>query len=388
VRVLHVVSDWKWTGPAEPMLLLAGAQRGRGDAVALACPEPPAGEAGLAERACAAGLAPALLLERGRGARPWRDRRDARRLRAWLRAREPDVIHAWHTRDHVLAWRARRGLARAPGLVRSWPRAERIAGFPWNRWLLARASDGVAFPSAAAARANAALLSGTPAAGVLGAVDLERFAPAPPDARVRAALGLAPGAAVLGVVARVQARRRFDLLLEAFRRLATGAPDARLLVVGRGTRLAELAREPAERLGLGARVVFAGHRDADYPDVLRAIDVLVYLVPGSDGSCRAVLEAAACGIPAVTSRRGALPELVRHGETGLVVDEDAGALAAGMARLLADPALRAGLGAAARARAGALFAPFRLAERTADLYARALARRRAPPRSGAPRRDA
>jgi hypothetical protein len=234
----------------------------------------------------------------------------------------------------------------------------------------------VAFPSRAAARANEALLAGTPAAGVLGAVDLARFRPAAPDPRLRAALGLAPGAAGLGAVARVQAHRRFDLLLEAFRRVVAGGLDAELLVVGRGTRLAELAREPAERLGLGRPVVFAGHRGADYPDVLRTIDLLAYLVPGSDGSCRAVLEAAACGIPSVATGRGALPELVVHGETGLVVGEDAESLAAAIGALLADPARRGALGAAARARAEALFAPERLAERVAALYREALARRR------------
>src|SRR3972149_466270 len=99
VRVLHVVSDWKWTGPAEPMLLLAGAQRASGDEVALACPEAPAGESGLAARARGAGFAPALLPGGARGAPPWRARRDAARLRERLRAGRFDVVHAWHTRD-------------------------------------------------------------------------------------------------------------------------------------------------------------------------------------------------------------------------------------------------------------------------------------------------
>ncbi len=377
MRVLHVVSDWKWTGPAEPMLLLAGAQRARGDEVALACPDAPDGESGLADRARGAGLPPALLLERARGVHPWRDRRDAARLRERLRAGRFDVVHAWHTRDHVLSFRAAHALAGAPIVARSWGRAERIPGWPWNRWLLGRATDALALPSERAARANARLLRGGAAAGVLGAVDLARFRPGAPDPRVRAALGLEAASRVVGVVARVQAHRRFDLLLAAFRRLADRDPDARLLVVGRGTREGEVARQPAQRLGLTGRVVFAGWRGGDYPDVLRAIDVLAYLVPGSDGSCRAVLEAAACGIPAVATRRGALPELVLHGETGLLVDEEAGALADAWGALLADRGRRQALGRAARARAESLFAPAGLAQRVATLYGAALARRSA-----------
>ena len=84
--------------------------------------------------------------------------------------------------------------------------------------------------------------------------------------------------------------------------------------------------------------------------MLRASDVFTFLVPGSDGTCRALLEAAACGIPAVT-RRGALPEIVLHGETGLVVERTR------------RPG--GGLGRAARGRAAA-------------------ARASAPPRAGAP----
>ena len=53
-------------------------------------------------------------------------------------------------------------------------------------------------------------------------------------------------------------------------------------------------------------MIFAGYRDRDYVDVLRAADVFTLLVPGSDGTCRALLEATACGLPAVTTRRGAL----------------------------------------------------------------------------------
>jgi glycosyltransferase involved in cell wall biosynthesis len=204
--------------------------------------------------------------------------------------------------------------------------------------------------------------------GALGAVDLAHFAPKSPDPALRASLGLAPQQRVIGIVARVQRHRRFDLLLEAMVHLAARHPDARLLVVGRGTHLDSVARRPAARLGIADRVLFAGYRAADYADVLRAIDVFTFLVPGSDGSCRALLEAQACGIPAVTSRRGALPEIVADGETGLLVDEDPVALCAGWERLLTDSEQRARMGHAARQRAERCFDPARLAREVESLY--------------------
>jgi glycosyltransferase involved in cell wall biosynthesis len=361
------------------MLQLALRQRARGGEVRLACPEPPPGASrSLADEARRAGLAPALELERARGVRPWRDRGDVARLRALLEEGAVEIAHVWHTRDHVLALRAagprrRRGETR---LVRTWRRAEPIPRDPASRWLLGPGTDGLLCVSPGIAQQSRALRAGRPVRGAFGAVDLARFAPAPPgptahaDARaaVRAALGLPPAARVVGIVARVQPHRRFDLLLEAARRLFRADPEARLLVVGRGTRRRELAEEPARRLGIAERVVFAGYRGEDYAAVLRSLDVFTFLVPGSDGTCRALLEAAACGLPAVTSRRGALPEIVVDGETGLLVDEDPDALAAAWGALLADPARRRALGAAARRRAEVCFTPERLADEVEALY--------------------
>ena len=140
------------------------------------------------------------------------------------------------------------------------------------------------------------------------------------------------------------------LLLQAAARAMAAEPSLRLLVVGRGTHIEETAVAPARALGIADRVIFAGYRTSDYVDVLRCSDVFTFLVPGSDGGCRALLEASACGIPAVTSARGALPEIVVHGETGLVVEERAEALAGAWLSLLADGARREAMGRAAHAR--------------------------------------
>jgi glycosyltransferase involved in cell wall biosynthesis len=144
-------------------------------------------------------------------------------------------------------------------------------------------------------------------------------------------------------------------------------------VIGRGTRREELAEAPARRLGIADRVLFAGYRSADYADVLRAIYFFTFLVPGSDGTCRALLEAAACGIPAVTTRRGALPEIVADGETGLLADEDPEAMATAWGALLGDGDRRRTLGGAARKRAESHFTRARLASEVVALYREALA---------------
>jgi glycosyltransferase involved in cell wall biosynthesis len=204
--------------------------------------------------------------------------------------------------------------------------------------------------------------------GALGAVDLQRFAPRPPDPALRASRGRAPEPVVIGITARVQRHRRFDLLLRAMARLVQDIPEARLLVIGRGTHLEETARRPAERLGLAQRVIFTGYRTADYPAVLGACDLFTMLVPGSDGGCRALLESAAAGLPAVVTDLGSLPEIVAHGETGRVVPPDPARLADAWRELLEDAPLRQKFGAAARQRAELCFSPARLAEEVEGLY--------------------
>jgi len=205
-------------------------------------------------------------------------------------------------------------------------------------------------------------------------IGVTRVKPAPADPAVRKSLGFEPEHRVVGIVARVQRHRRFELFLAAVRELCDADPLARVLVVGRGTHREEVAVEPAAKLGLADRVIFAGYRGADYLDVLRSIDVFTFLVPGSDGTCRAVLEAAACGIPAVTSRRGALPEIVLDGETGFVVDEDPAALASAWHTLLNDPERRRAMGQAAARRAQLEFRPERLADTVEGLYGDVLKR--------------
>lgn len=387
MNVLQLTSDWKWTGPAEPMLNLARALEARGHAVLLAAPEAPdRTRRSVANEARAAGLECALALDRARGVRPLRDLRDVRGLRHLIAERAIDVVHCWHTRDHLLALRATRA-RRARGetvIVRSERRAELSTGRPFGRWLLGSAADGLLCVSPIAAEQARAFRGARPTCGLFGAVDPVRFAPAcgserdasAPRSMVRRQLGFRPEDRVVGIVARVQRHRRFDLLLEAAARLFATHADARLLVIGRGTHREALAEAPAQRLGIAERVCFAGHRTDDYVEVLRAIDVFTFLVPGSDGTCRALLEAAACGIPAVTTRRGALPEIVEHGRTGLLVDETPDALAAGWRTLLDDDSRRREMGTAAAVRARTLFAPERFAAESEWLYREAVRARR------------
>jgi glycosyltransferase involved in cell wall biosynthesis len=175
-----------------------------------------------------------------------------------------------------------------------------------------------------------------------------------PDRRVqwRQAHGIEPRATVLTHVGRFALPKNHALLIEAFAQVRANTP-LYLLLVGSGE-LEGAVREQVAQLGLEGRVRFLGVR-ADVAEILNASDVFV-LSSRWEGNPMSVMEAMASGLPVVSTAVGGVPELVRDGETGLLVpSEDAGALARAIQALVDDPARRQAMGAAARQHAVASF---------------------------------
>jgi glycosyltransferase involved in cell wall biosynthesis len=387
LKILHVFSNWKWTGPAEPAVRLAASLADAGHDVTFACgacPYPDL-ENLVASQARRRGLRLVDGLRLRKHFDPLTGMRDLGRLTRLLREDRFDVVHAHLLNDHLLAGAAARRSGAAPRVVRSVYGGRDLAPRLRSRIAFGRLADGVIAASedaAAAVRARAAFpedrLFVVPVA-----VEVERFAPAvlaAERAQARRDLGLADGDVAAGLVARIQRHRRFELLIEAFARAVETAPRLRLVLIGRGTHEDEVAREPVERLGLGGRVVFAGFRAGEaYVAALAALDVGLFLVPGSDGSCRAARELCAAGLPLVVTRRPPLPEIVQHERSGFVVGESVEEFAGALARLANDAELRRAMGRESLAHAAAAFAPDAQRRAVEDAYERV---RSAPPRGG------
>ncbi len=346
MRILELLSSPVWTGPAEPMASVARELVRRGHRVEVAVDSRRPGD--LRQRLRSAGLPVRDDLVLSTRSGPVAFLSDVRRLRG--RRGEIDVLHANFSHDHaiaLLAWRARR-----QGRVVRTVHSERSLRARFLQGVAHRRSDGLV----AACRAHARLLRerfGVPeerVAVVPGAVDLQAFAPEGPD--LRAELAIPPGAPVAGIVSRVKPDRRHADLVDAFRQVADGIPEARLLVVGRGEGLEALRARVAWR-GLARQVILAGYRTgAELAAAYRTLDVKVLLAEGNDGTCRALLEAMACGRPAVAYRFGAPAETILDGVTGRLVDVgDVAGLAAALREVLEAPARARAMGAAARERA-------------------------------------
>ena len=329
MKILHLYSNHKWTGPADHALnLVAWLAQQNGLKPYLACGRRRGSENHLHQKALKRNLP---LVEGFYLAKHfnWRIGPDAIRLRSQMRKGRFDLIHSHQDNDTLTAILAGCG----PGLVTSV-----YAGEPWKltgrqRMALSR-SARILTASSRVRDYLAGQFPGKAVDHLSTPVDLDRFAPGPKQNRLLAEFNLTPHGPVAGIVARVQRHRRFDLLLQAIRIVASQVPEFKFLIIGRGTHIDELARRPVIDLGLEKSVVFTGYRTDDFPEVLNLLDFKVFLMPGSDGACRAVREALACGKPVVASRRGILPEIIADGGTGRLIDENPESLARAMIDLI------------------------------------------------------
>lgn len=192
-------------------------------------------------------------------------------------------------------------------------------------------------------------------------------------AALRSAYG---GGPLVLFVGRFRYYKGLRVLLEAMTRV-----QGTLVLVGGGGEEPELRRLHA-RLGLGDRVRFAGSLDeAGLLAHYRAADVAVLpSILAAEAFGLVLIEAMASGLPVVSTELGTGTSFVnQHETTGLVVPPgDAGALAAALNRLLADPGLRQRMGEAGRRRAHEMFSAERMVADVLDVYHEVTGGRRAP----------
>ena len=240
---------------------------------------------------------------------------------------------------------ARLGLSSRSGPVR--------AALSLRNRLLRRANAFVAISSVIERELREAGVGAERIRRIPNGIDPVRFAPpsATERAQLRERLGLPAAARIVVYTGRLVRTKGLLPLLQAWRELAAGRPDARLLLVGSGgldmhACEAEL-RDFVERYGLGASVQFTGAVE-DVSGYLRAADVFAF--PSEDEAFGLSLaEAMACGLPSVATDVGGLADLLRDGHNGLRVS--AGSVVSirdALAVLLDEPERRESLGRAAR----------------------------------------
>ena len=180
-------------------------------------------------------------------------------------------------------------------------------------------------------------------------VDLNEFHPGVDGRGFREEFGIAEGVPVFGLVSMIRGEKGYNHFVNAAAKVLEKVPDARFVIAGDGepARVEKLRAKirkmfPAQP----APVLLAGYRD-DVPNVMAAIDVLV-LPSKQEAQSLVIPQAFATGKPVVASNVGGIPENVRDGVNGFLINPgDENGLAAAMEQLAASPDLRRRFGAAA-----------------------------------------
>ncbi len=381
IRVLHVITRLVVGGAQENTLLTVGGLAGERYAVTLAS-GPTTGPEGSLEDRIPNGVAFARVPRLVRDPQPAADAVALRDLIALVRRGRYHVVHT-HTTKAGLLGRIAARVARVPVVVHT-PHGHAFHGYlgpassralVWLERGLARLTDSIVCLTEAERADHLRLRIGPPDLFevIHSGVDIQRFATAGVVPADRRALGLPADGPLVGCVARLVPVKGVQYLLEAVPAIRAAVPGATVVFVGDGPLRGPLERSAASR-ALDGAAVFLGLR-ADVPALLPLFDVVV-LPSLNEGMGRAAVEALAAGRPVVASRVSGIQDVVRDGETGLLVPPaDAGALARAIVRCLRDPALRRALGARARSAAGA-YGIGPMIARIDALYTRLLRRRR------------
>lgn len=290
---------------------------------------------------------------------------DVDEFRSLLRSFQPDLVHAHFATEPTAVARA---LAAELGM----PFTFTAHGYDVYR------RPPADFGQRAAAAAAVVTVSEANARhiAVMHAVDRSRIVVLPCGVdtdRFRPAERLRPEPPHIVCVARLVPVKNLGLLLEACRIIYEQRADFRCVVVGDGRGREELVAL-RDRLRLGAVVEFVGPARQSEVLALWQSAAVAVLTSQSEGMPLSLIEAAACGVPAVATAVGGVPELVEEGVTGLLAPAgDAADVARKLDRVLREPDFARQLGAAARRRVEERFSLHRQVDRLLSLWTEVLA---------------
>jgi L-malate glycosyltransferase len=372
LRIFHVLTHGNVTrGGAIQALLIARGQARAGHEVTVICNGSPA-----------APIDPTFepwtedgvrIIPFDLGLAGYENLREMLRFRRFLRDRAPDVMHVHRDTALVFAWLATLG-ARPAGDKPFAFVSQRGTTHGFRSSLIERAHRSPRVHKVigvARAVTDALATFGVDRRKlevVYGSCDLEKFDREVADRdAVRAELGLRDDQPLIVQVGELHKKKAPDVFVKAAQRILAVMPHCVFALVGKGARERKM-RALIDRYGIGASVKLLGFR-SDVPNVYAAADVAVNSSIRDEGLTGALREALAMACPTVATNTDGNPELVRDGETGILVERgNPDALALGIMRILRDPERGRAMGERGRRLVLELMDPALRLARTEEIY--------------------
>lgn len=376
IRVLRVITRLNIGGPAIQALSLTQALNDEEFVSHLVAGDLASGEGDMFQE-YQGRIQPEFVPGLGRELSPLKDLATLYRLWQIMRRWRPDVVHT-HTSKAGTLGRIAARLAKVPVVIHTFhghvfegyfsPLKSRL--FIWIERLMASWSNRLVAISPSQRDDLVMRYRIAPAERVvcipLG-FDLSRLAEVNGRrGELRKQLGLAANEKLVGIVGRLTPIKNHHLFLDAFRQVCERVPNAQAVVVGDGELRGQLEAY-ARGLDIQGSVHFLGWR-RDLVNIYADLDV-VCLTSNNEGTPVTIIEAMATARPVVATRVGGIPDLIRDGEHGLLVEPGApDRVADAVVRLLQMPGWAAQLGKNARERALAFYGFARLKEDITQLY--------------------
>ena len=282
---------------------------------------------------------------------------------------KPDILHAHDPHAVALASLALSFMTsgKCPGLIASRRVAFHLKGHAFSRWKYQQVDCFVAASNAIRSMLIGDGIDADRVVTVYEGIDLHRVQ-GEPAANIHAELWLPTHAPIVGAVAALTQEKGHKYLVEAAALVVRDVPDARFVIMGEGELRPALERQVKE-LHLEKHVLLPGFR-ADILSFIRSFDLFV-MSSLFEGLGTSLLDAMALSKATIASDTGGIPEVVMHGETGLLVPpRHAGELAAAITKLLKDPSRRERMGRAGLERVKRIFSADQMVEKTLAVYRR------------------
>ncbi|MHC4870817.1 MAG: glycosyltransferase family 4 protein [Planctomycetota bacterium] len=335
LNILSIISSNLHSGPGVPALLHLQLLQKSGHNVRLICLP----GKNLSAKAAEKGVETGTELNLPRNGKFWQIFPDCGKLKTIINDFRPDLIFVHKTIETILC-----GLAvskKQIPVIRVWhdgsgrriSRADRIlhnfTGIP----VIATTTSGIKATRLFSPRRV------EPIPYLQGAVDTDIFSPDNNSSFLKNKFALPENSVIAGAVSRLKPDRKLELFLEAFSRTADKAANLYGIIIGKGEE-AEKLSSYADKLNIRKRI-FILSPEEHFIEAVSGIDFLIALRPGSDGTARTVLEAMACGKPALLMEEGSLADFSEdlNNRCGAVC-KDTEELSAEILKLASDKILR------------------------------------------------
>ena len=373
MRILHLLSNRKWTERSEPAVDLALSEKKLGAEVMFVCGKSARQSQNDVEfNAKRKGLDSTMALNMPKHFQLMPAAKDIRHLKKIIAGFKPQIINCHMQNAHLVAsvsrWRSK-----SPLIIRTCYDPEGPDNDIRSRFLYKYCTDGLVVISKSAG-IKAIKAYDFPCDRVqvaMPGIELQRFSLNKNIAFNRSDFGLKKEHFVIGIVSRIRATRGIGMVLKAVHTLAEKYPRLRVLIVGRGRKHAvyKIIEEPSKAMNISDNIILAGYcREDKLVAAYRSMDTLVYPVPGTDKTCRTVREAMASGVPVIAPKTGFLPELITDGKNGRIIDFTSQSLSETLEDIIICKAKLGNMADMAYKTAHEKFSPLLRAEKTLMLY--------------------